>query len=881
MINIKDYYLNNSIKLARQLFVPKRYLAAFVSLYKGKKASSIFKNIKDVFGTSAGYRESYDLFIDETFELAPLKKIVSIKKPQYQNMTLSSGYPFTDSLRNGLRIIKDILGFEDLNEISDDLLFRLMDIRLPMVKEVCFKNQAINCGIDQNIFDFVIAKECLLNQTKISPEEIAKEFYDLLIYSELLDKMIRNVRPENREKCVRTIRSLSIATFDPRFEIRELEQLNSVSISELFYYVGTDINVLINVLNYYSDESENVIPQLLNNYLSTLDKDDFAILSRREKETLERIGKDYGITRERTRQIEAKQIEKFNEFYLNNFSFEKKNLIFVFPKVSSIFPLENLKEQLGQNYDCFRNLMKSIIFAGEAKYYPELDAVVESEEAVNYLKRVVDEVLGVYFKKSELDNKITECLELLSWYGFERKTIKHYIYSSYRERQFIFTNIKDGKKFSNVFKLNIIFENYFDEGFHFSDEKQIRELNAIALQEFGEEIFSEKDVISSKHNVVQANVERCNVRLVDRGTYIHESKAVDLEDEFVDKIVAHVNAKGVALAYSDLFETFKNELQELGINNKYALQGAMSQYKGKLFESHNHYVTPINIKQTLRDSICEWMLSQLGLFNYEDFEAEFKGVAMSVFMSAIYDVGNLAYFWQQGYIHISKVNLSTEEKEALRKLIEYRINQYHMEYCSADEIFELVSMQMPALVQRIGMKYSYDLFSILQIVFANEYKFKRPLLGTKGAVFETSFEIVDGYLISKDVVKFDKLRKYVDAKTAHNANVYITVFEIIKNKWNEFVAIDSNTMVKKETLSITEKEIARLDVIVEMLLEEKTKIDIENDIVQRFFFKELAKMPANRFVILGIVNTYLHDKYEVVMDSKMYKNGSFSIIAKH
>jgi hypothetical protein len=878
MINIKDYYLNNSIKLARQLIVPKRYLAAFVSLYNGEKAASIFKNVKDVFGTNAGYRESYDLFIDETFELAPLKKIVSIKKPEYQNMTLSSGYPFTDSLRNGLRIIKDILGFEDLNEISDDLLFRLMDIRLPMVKEVCFRNQTINCGIDQNIFDFVIARECLLNQTKMSPEEIAKEFYDLLIYGELLDEMIRNVRPENREKCVRTIRSLSIATFDPRFEIYELEQLNSISISELFYYVGSDINILINVLNYFSDESENVIPQLLNNYLSTLDKDDFAILSRREKETLEKIGEDYGVTRERIRQIEAKQIEKFNEFYLNNFSSEKKNLIFVFPKVSSIFPLGYLKDQLGQNYDCFRNLMQSIKFAGEAKYYKNIDSVVESERVYLFFQRMVDEVLGNYFKKTDLNDKINACLESLSGYGFDEVVIKNYISSNYKEKEF--TYVKDGFRLSKAFELECVLENYFDDGFHFSDEEHIKKANEYALEEFGEILFDLSEIDMSNPHTVQAIVERAHARMVDRGTYVHYTKAHDLPIELVEKIIAYLKEKNRPLAYSNLFETFKDELNVLGIDNKYALQGAMSIYFGELFKGKRDYVMPIEINQTLRDSMNSWVASRTSIFTYEDFTKEFKGVAQSVFMAVLYEVGNMAYYWMQGYINVSCLNISESDKDKLKQLADYLINQYHMEYCSADELFNLVNIQMHDFITACGMKYSYDLFSVMQILFANDYKFKRPMLGSKDAVFESSNEMVDGYLAQRNTVKLMKMRKYIDTKTGHSPDEYITVFDIIKNKWNEFVAVDADTIVRKETITVTEKELIRLDVIIEMLLEQKNSLNIEEEIVNKFFFKELAGMAVNRYVILGLVNTFLHDKYEVSADGNKYRGGTFFISHK-
>jgi hypothetical protein len=67
---------------------------------------------------------------------------------------------------------------------------------------------------------------------------------------------------------------------------------------------------------------------------------------------------------------------------------------------------------------------------------------------------------------------------------------------------------------------------------------------------------------------------------------------------------------------------------------------------------------------------------------------EFKGVANSVFMAALYQLGNFVYFWDQGYIKFDLLNITQEEQNNLKLLIDYRINQYHMEYCSADEIYE-------------------------------------------------------------------------------------------------------------------------------------------------------------------------------------------------
>ena len=878
MINLREYRINNSVKAGKKLYIPYAYLVGLVLRHTGEKASSIFKVFTDLFKSNASHRKDFDSFIENTFNIDDKKRIISLKNERYAEITLFDDYPFKRSLANGFRIIKDLLGDIDLEDVNENTYRKIMGIRLEQVKAICERERIINCGINQGIFDFVVTRECLMNQQTNNEDEIASFYYEVLVSSELLCILIDNVKTENEEKCLRAIRTLSISKYDPYFELMSLDELKQMTIEDVLYYVGSNLNSLVNILNYYSEKGDDVFPQMFSNYIANLDKELFNILSRRERETLEEIGQSYGITRERVRQIENKGIESFNDFYLTNFCTDLKNLIFIFPNISSVFSLESLEAKLGNYYDCFKNLMKSIVYAGEAKYYSDLDAVVESEDVYNFFVRMANEVFGKYFKCDELDNKINDLLESVSDYGFSPSVIRSYVCSSYKKKGKVYAI--NGFKLTKADKAEIILQNHFDDGFHFSDLEQIKKFNEYSIEEFGDVLFTDEDIDYSHYHIVQAIIERTDVRLIDRGTYIHASKAVNMPIELVDKVLAYMNEKNRAVAYSNLFETFKNELTEIGINNKYALQGALSIYFGELFSGKRDYITPVEMQKTLRDSISEWISSRQELFTYEDFVSEFKGVAMSVFMTAIYEYGGSAYYWQRGYVNVKYLNISETVKTKLKQLIDLLIGKYHMEYCSADEIFTLVDIQMHDFIVSSRIKYSYDLFSIIQILFADEYKFKRPLIGTHDAVFENTMAIIDGYLSSKSTVKFDKMRKFVDLKVGSTLDKYVTNFDIIKSKWNEFVAVDSNTMIRKETIEITEREIIRLDVIIDMVLEQKDKVFVKEDLIERFYFVTIAKMKVNPYLLMGVVNTFLHDKYEISMESTMFKHGMFSIKKK-
>ena len=868
MINLREYYINNSIRYSRLDYVPKRYLAAFAMLHKGDKTSAIWQSFSELFHSNATHKEAFNAFMEESFVLSSKKKIISIKNPDYVGMILSSEYPFSESLKNGIMLIEKILQVESFYDADEETMKKMLGVKY---EDVLNQPLILNCNINQNVFDFVIARECILNQETKKYSEIADTFFNLLIYGELLTKLIDAIKPEQKDKCLQAIKMLSLSNYNPRFVLNSIDEIKSFDINKLFYYFGFNLTVLINLINYYSDDEKNVIPILFNSFTKTIDSEELDILTRREKETLESIGETYGLTRERVRQIEGYGIEHFNNFYLDNLTSGNKNMIFIIPNITYVFPLNGFKDALGKYYDCFRNVMKYIKYVGEARYIKEIDAVVETNEVYEFFKEIVFELFGDYFKKSDLNTKIAEALESLNDYGFSKDTILNFIKNSYKEKNSLF--VKNGIKFTKVYQVDIILKNNFDNGFHFSDINHVNELNKIAIEEFGEAIFGPAD-LAGNCRTIQAIVYRANVRQIDSGTFIHASKAIDLPIELMDKIIAYLNIKNRPLAYSNILETFKEELEEIGITNRYALQGAMSKYKGELFKSDRDYISAIDIQQTLRDSIVSWIDSTSGFFTYDDFKKEFKGVAMSVLMSAMYNYKNVAYYWEKGYITLKSLNISDEQKEKLKQYISIVISQYQLGYCSADEIFNFIKTNDPHFIESTKMNYSYDLFSVLEAMLSNDYKFKRPLIGMLNHEFKSGAETLSKYLSSKTIVKLTSLRRFLDNKIIDR---YYTIRDILDEKYNEFVVVDQDTMIRKENLNINEKELVRLDAIIEMLLEQKNKISIQDDIVSKYYFTELAKMKVNRYLLYGIVNTFFHDKYLLVMDTAVFRNGQFSI----
>ena len=873
MINISDYKNEHSFKISKNDYVPKKYLACYIMLFKGRLLGNAFQCFVKTFSSNQTYRDSFTRFAYETIQFDENRRIAGVINPDYQGISLCELNPFLDSLNNGLSIIKQTMSINDISAISEEESRLLLQTNLSDVKNAIGLNiNHINCGINQDIFDFVVAKDFLLNLEYKNEKEIANLFYSLVICKDLLPIVIDNVPENNLEQCENALRELSLSINDPRFQIWSLKGLQNQDISELFFYLGKNINTLVNVINYFSVNRFDVIPNIVNHFIDNLERYTFDVLSRREHETLEAIGQTYKITRERVRQVEAKGIEDFNTFYLNNLVADDKNLLFVFPKTSSVFPLDTFSEAFGERNDCFMRLMKSIKLVGGAKYYKPLDAIVESEGVITNLGRITDEVFGEYFKKTDIENKIEECLDLLDDSGFDKKTILKHLNSKYRDCGQFYSR---GERLTELRKLEILLEKHFDDGFHYSDNNQVKELNVFSMAEFGEEMYDLSELDKDNH-IIQAVLIRSKfLRLYDRGTYIHSSKVNDLPIGLMGKIILYIANKNMPVEYEEIFKVFKDELVQLGINNRYALQGAMSPFKDELFKCDRDYLSPINNNQSLREAMVNWIDLQDNIFTYEVFTQQFKGAAKSVFMSALYDYKDAAYYWMRGYITLKALKLSDNDIIKLKNSLDNVISQYHSKYCSADEIFNFIKIQMPEFIIDKRIVYSYDLFSILQIVFRNDYKFKRPLVGNLDCEFETTAEIIDKYLESRSVVKLSELVKYLNTKcVAHEER---TVLKIIEDKRDEFVTVDKDTMIRKAEFNITEREVVKLDVVIEMILEHQKRIDIEKDIVEKHYFNLIAGFKVNRWLVYGVVNSYLYDKYKSISETPIFKNGVFFI----
>lgn len=156
MINLRQYYLDNSLRYSKWNYVPKRYVAAFAMLHQGEKTTAIWSVFADLYHSNGTHKKGFDEFLKATFVLNGKGKILEYKDPCYEGLVLSEEYPFSHSLMNGIKNIESVLDLESFFDVDEETMRKMLNVKYEDLLSLPLIN---NCEINQNVFDFVVARE--------------------------------------------------------------------------------------------------------------------------------------------------------------------------------------------------------------------------------------------------------------------------------------------------------------------------------------------------------------------------------------------------------------------------------------------------------------------------------------------------------------------------------------------------------------------------------------------------------------------------------------------------------------------------------------------------------------------------------------------------
>lgn len=165
-----------------------------------------------------------------------------------------------------------------------------------------------------------------------------------------------------------------------------------------------------------------------------------------------------------------------------------------------------------------------------------------------------------------------------------------------------------------------------------------------------------------------------------------------------------------------------------------------------------------------------------------------------------------------------------------------------------------------------------DLYKIAEIFLSNRYYFKYPMIAIDKKSYMTNDEIILNFINSCDKFTIEDINNFANKCQLKKPSNYLL---LMNNLSNNFIQISMDTMVKKDKLSICEGALNNIRNILNFYINSFGKI---NTIDYRGYESlPYIGLKRNKFLLVGIVRTYLSNNFSVSFTGNNYQNVEFEI----
>lgn len=462
---------------------------------------------------------------------------------------------------------------------------------------------------------------------------------------------------------------------------------------------------------------------------------DWEVLTRRSRgETLEQVGGFFGVSRERIRQIEKKGKSKVSVWehhvkFLELCTADKDD-----PSLLSEQDMTPFKE-IGNVIFYALQDDNSISFTYDKNFNIYLSGIDGSlDDEIAYVESMPDTFMEDEFEKyykTGLDKD-----------GISGEQLKIVLSEEYKLTGMIYHR----HKLSMGKICETIVRKYYPNGIHVHEESETARFKKYVYQEFG-------DVGGSwTLRSMEANIERVCI-LRGRGIYMAK-KDHYISDELKDKIEAFIdNSDKTIFFINTIYEKFADELIKEGVDNHYYLHGIMKECFGDKYYISRDYVSKDENVGNIREEIVKYVASSKYPLKMSEIKRAFPGVTDIILVLSLGDHDILNFFGS--YIYFSRLNLYQHDKFYLRDEIDSLISDNKPHH--AKELYERVNAGNPELLRRLGVRYEFALFSVVQRLFEGEYQFLRPYIAKGDVEIVKPEEEIREFVSGEEVVEIDEL----------------------------------------------------------------------------------------------------------------------------
>lgn len=565
-----------------------------------------------------------------------------------------------------------------------------------------------------------------------------------------------------------------------------------------------------------------------------------------KEETLEDLGKKYGLTRERIRQIEVKGNRKLSDC-AQNFWNEVKGFFDLLIKSEGVL-YKRVKKLLESNEDkdsvyraCLLLQFANINYKYDERYHLIYDSdVITVKDLEDQLKDEYGKLIAVsrYDTANELEKEIIN-----NNYTLSGRLHNLYIQKHYSKTDFVIDLIDE----------------LFPDGYRQYNEDDYSKLAKNFVNKLGD------DVEAPTKDAIRGIINRDDVFCqVDRGTYKLRRECAEIPLELFNDIFDFIVDHLPAVYYITIYEYFEHELNKLGITNYYYMKGVLDYLLPDDLTTKRDYITETDNRISAVEARVAFMRSFPGAFTFDDLQEKYPGVKPYVFQFLCYEEANngLVQIGTKKFIYFEHLNISDKHIVKTKEIIEELFKNADSKILSSRKVYAKIKLSYPELLKDLPfIEDHFSMFSIIKQLFANDYYFNRPYISKEKPDSEkiTTSGIVLRYLEKFEKVNYDIYRNYC---MKMNISMPYSYMQLVDELSDNYVQINDRQMIRKQEFAISEGALRDIDRILELIF---SKVDkIETSKFNGYVMLPQIKIKWNKHVFAGIIRSYFSEKYEVI-----------------
>ena len=635
--------------------------------------------------------------------------------------------------------------------------------------------------------------------------------------------------------------------------INTIKDFVDLNLYTIMYVISSDYeNYLRNI------ESFGIsIKKIIDDAFSVIEEKNLEIIIRRNgyidgnRCTLEQIGSELNVTRERIRQLEAKNLKKISLIAIDN-----SNILISFfnSELGKRKPYITLDKLVNKYDNSFINKILLLFEYGNSNIVYDNTYQIIYDKSINNIDNMINDVMnkiGIVAEPSELEKSDLFTLNVIK-NNYKEVTKELYL--------------KKGCIYRDLYL--VLLEELFPKGYRAGNDEDY----GVFVKTVNER-YKINENIPSKHSL-EAMIGRGNFIQSDRGEYISNKYAINLEKEMIDKILSYISENEFTY-YNAIFEKFSSELKKAGIKNRYYLKGCIDKYLPSDMTTKRDYIVCGDTNKTPYEIILNQLHSFEGKFTKKDLQKIFPGIKDYTIYNFLYSEIEKGLIWisSNEFIYASKYNIDENTKIELKTFINDLFSSLNTKLVTSKKIYAKLQLTNKELYKKLNLTNGhFELFSIIKAIYNNNYYYSRPYIFLEENAYNTRSTIIQDYVRQYDSFNFKMIQDY---QSKMNIGGLYSYLEFMENMSDEYVQVDIDEMVKIEKLNLNEVTIKEIKKVIDLILDNFNVIETSK-------FNAYSLMPKisyvwNKYLLVGIIRSYLSEYYDIKNTENTYSNTDFEV----